>query len=214
MNMAEQQWERWLSKALEATARAWEGGKAMPSAASEMFHDFDTAWDLLVRGDSEGAAQLTAPWGYSADAIRNQARILASERNKGYVPPKGSDFIKATILDYTKKHKEASKASQERGAGEKALSKEIEALVGYSPIIGSPPSSDSNTVVTSIYQPLKVDVLDPEITEEDLATLMTWVEKNHRFWSRFYYSPNHAPHPALAFSNSSPRTARRTGWDN
>jgi len=208
--LSELQWQRWLGKAIEAAARAWAAGKPMPDSASEMFHDFDEAWDHLVRGNVERAAKLTAPYGYPIGAIRNQAKLLADDVQNGFKPRKGSEFMEALIMDYYDEFQQREELSRKETAATKEKTSQIKELIGHSAIYGPIPRSDSNTVVSVLRQPSQADVLDPDLTPEQLAPLMTWVERNYGKRGDLYYEPEQR---FLAFVMKSPRTARRTGWD-
>lgn len=208
MSMAKQQWERWLEKALNATARAWSEGRAMPNQASEMFHDFDEAWDLLVRGDSSGAAKLISRYGYSMGAINNQQRLLKMDVAKGYTPPKGSELMKNMIYGYFDEFKAQQEKRKEKAEGDKATIDEIESLLGVRPVLRRPPSSDMNIVVSTSVQPVEIDVLDPALSEDELATLIEWARSGVQRGNSLYYADG-----KLYLSSQNIRTARRTGWD-
>jgi hypothetical protein len=210
MNMSETQWARFLTKALDATAAAWSAGQDMPVNASNMFYAFDQAWDLLVRGDVEGAAKLTAPFGYPRGAMNNQARLMAQERQKGYVPPSGMELIKRLVYDYSEQYKTRKADHKKDYADKTKMNQQIKELVGSGAAIGLVPASDSNYVVSLSYQPVDVDVLDPELSEEDLATLIEWVEAGVKMGSTLYYDPVTR---RLTLVSKDIRTARRTGWD-
>lgn len=205
---AEQQWAKWIAGPMKAIAKAKVEGIAPSGQAQQMLTDFEAAWDLLVDGDVGGAAELTKRWKRDAMSLKFFYRTMLQRAiQTGYEPPTGGELVGGLVRAYVEGYEQAHSAQ----TAQSNKTQRIGELLGVAPAVDNfLPKSDSNYKVRIYSQPIERNILDPNISEGELAELLHWAKSGTKEGMGLWYIPRTQK---LYLVRQDIRTARRTGWD-